>query len=100
MALSLKIKPRWLRAMAAIAASAPLSLAAWVGLGFLLPGLAMEVAYGSWEDHPIGSGLVLVLAMLALSPLFLVLLWSLAVRMYKGLTPARVATRLPDEPAP
>ena len=47
-----------------------------------------------------GSGLVLVLAMLALSPLFLVLLWSLAVRMYKGLTPARVATRLPDEPAP
>ena len=63
---------------------------AWAGIGFFGTAQLLQVAYGPWEDQPLGSGLVLVLAMAALFPFYLVGIYWLTRKLVRvfGAAPA------------
>jgi hypothetical protein len=69
--MSMRILKAILLRSLAFVLSLLLLTATWIGIGFFGTGLLIELAYGPWEDQPLGSGLVLLFAMVALFPFYL-----------------------------
>ena len=69
------------------------SVVAFFIFGFYLPGYIMEIVFGSWENQPIGSGLILVIIAAPVALICFILFIVIAIKLNVQLAPIKSRAR-------